>query len=153
MNWIRYRDCKPELGQPVIVLIDGVVHQGYLKERTLPGSFCPIVFQMIMVPGRVDTVPKAWHWGYDPYWLPISGLPIQESAPILEPRELLEYMANAEARSLDSRHEVQEILDTHEPDSEIHDFAQLIMWEFEYFDEHGTYDYVEEQNAEPASDK
>jgi hypothetical protein len=27
------------------------------------------------------------------------------------------------------------------------------MWEFEYFDEHGTYDYVEEQNAEPASDK
>lgn len=71
MSWIRYEDKKPEIGQRVLVLIDGEIHEGFLDEVDIY-KHGPTVFQTVCtMPKSTLSSTQHWTWGEDPYWMPI----------------------------------------------------------------------------------
>lgn len=156
--WKRYKDTKPAYGTRVAVLIDGSVFEGSLEMRKLGGrSLVPVELQFIIVPGTGFNYKRVWHWGFDPYWMEIEPLPEQEQPTYTfdQLSEMIDHENNAaifeELAVVNemSRVEIQHILDTYPEDTPVHNQALLVMWEYEYFDEHGTYEDVRGDDGSP----
>ena len=81
MKWIRLRDEKPPVNTKLLVLIDGVVREGYLDEVMLLGNVIPTVFQTVRYPdsGYMSDWQHS-HWGHDPYWMLCPEKPVQEQS-------------------------------------------------------------------------
>jgi hypothetical protein len=70
-RWIRFLDEKPKIGERVLVLIDGEIHEGYLDEVDLWKSGHTVFQTVFTIPSDSLSSAQHWSWGYDPYWMPI----------------------------------------------------------------------------------
>lgn len=88
-RWTRYKDQKPPIGERVLVLVDGEIHEGFLHQVDLAVSG-PTVFQTVFTFPRCS-LRSAQHmsWGEDPYWMTLpAAKPQQERSEKKELREV-----------------------------------------------------------------
>jgi hypothetical protein len=81
MTFIRYRDQKPPVNTPLLILIDGEIREGYIDEVLLLGNVLPTHFQTVHYPEREQWKDQHSYWGYDPYWMLAPEKPKQETDP------------------------------------------------------------------------
>jgi len=75
-RWIRFSEQKPPVNEPILVLVEGEVHEGFLDSYVLIGRTEPTEFKTLFTNRRgSEKAFSAQHtsWGYDPYWMPMPA--------------------------------------------------------------------------------